>query len=172
MGLEISSSFRLTGDSSFWMFLRSESMDQDTVVVKVSLENLTNKVFASLGSWLQFDENDTYKVFCKQQLIDFDKGKVQSAITDKSSYSIRIIVLDNNEDRVVVKAFLNKNKLFNEVSSDFFIPFTGDYKLTIAGSGESIVIDNINSRCFSKTIIDEDNQFSSEKNNCTCCSIY
>lgn len=89
----------------------------------------------------------------------------------RDSVSLKINVTDSNEDRIVVKVFLNDNKINNELSSDFFLPFIGKYRVMFGGIGDFIIVKSFISRCFPKIVIENDG-FTHEKRNCECCVIF
>ena len=84
-----------------------------------------------------------------------------------------MIVLDNNEEKINVRIYINENELFNEVNCDFFLPFMGKSSLLIGGLGDYVKIISLNNRIFNKNIIDySDTILNSDRNNCQCCSIF
>jgi len=162
----------MKGDSTTWIFLRDPNLTENTVVVKFQKESLSSKVFVSLGTWVESSNgNFIFKIFSRQQLIDFNKT-VNKMMTLKDMIELKFCIVDYNEDRINVKIFLNDNKVYNEVSSDFFLPFIGKYRMSMAGIGELVSVDNISSKSFPKIVIESDGMFTNEKKNCDCCLIY
>ena len=98
IGIETTGEITLKGDVSFWLFLRSMNLDENTVAIKISKESFTSKVVASIGTWVesmstslkynsnncnsflnseinekQEEFNSIFKMFTRQQLIDYNK---------------------------------------------------------------------------------------------------
>lgn len=70
---EISAHLSLKGESSFWVITRTDNeFTEHSAIVRVSKDEKSQKVFASLGTFLKDSQgNLVFKIFCKQQLIDY-----------------------------------------------------------------------------------------------------
>lgn len=65
--------FSLKEDSSFYLFLReTKKISNYTCVIRVSRELGNNKCHVSLGTFINEGEDLQFKVFSKQQLVDFN----------------------------------------------------------------------------------------------------
>ena len=71
--VEISVNFILKGESTCWIINRvAEKFDEYTAVVKISKEEKAQRVFLSMGTFVRDNnKNLIFKIFTKQQLIDF-----------------------------------------------------------------------------------------------------
>lgn len=72
--IEIKLNFILKGESSCWLILRTndDTLNEFSVVLKIYKENLSQKCFAALGTFIKdIDSNLRFKIFTKVQLIDF-----------------------------------------------------------------------------------------------------
>lgn len=139
-------------------------MNQNTVAIKIYKESFSYKVYLNLGTWV----DTQFKVFSKMQLIDYDKDKKGNS----DSIDLNFTVLDNCEDKINVKVKVNNNSIENELSSDFFLPFIGKYSLMFGGIGDYVNMKILNSKCYSKTVVETDGIFSNEKKNCNCCIVF
>ena len=219
LSVEINCSIVLKGEACFWLFVRQSDMSDNTVVVKVSKEDKCQRVFLSLGTWVdshnKVDENyiksrtisynniessdsenvdsnrtirlnnlnpfttsnmniytQAFKTFTKQQLVDYSKVK-NKAFFEKDVCEIKINIIDTNEERLSVKAHLNDNKITNELSSDFFLPFNGKYNIMFGGIGQQVVLKNLMSKCFGKIVLEGKGEvFTNDRRNCECCLVY
>ena len=72
LGFEISTHITLKGESACWFFSRSnDSFNTNSAVVKLTKEDKSQKLFLSLGTFVKdYLDNEVFKVFLKQQLID------------------------------------------------------------------------------------------------------
>jgi len=65
-------SFSLKGESSCWIFTRSNDiLNTNSAIVRISKEDKSQRLFISLGTFVQdYKDNEVFKIFLKQQLID------------------------------------------------------------------------------------------------------
>lgn len=166
--------------------MRNESsFNTDTVVVRISKDANTQRCFLSLGTYItDINNNNIFKVFHKQQLIDYtskwdiaylsiyyyvwiEKKSKQYQELDVCDYVLQIN--DIFEDKISCKIYLNGNTNANEASSNFFLPYHSDAGLMLAGTGRQILLKSVKYSCYDKN---EGSAFSSEINSCDCCTIY
>jgi hypothetical protein len=76
MKVNINVKVTLKGESSCWIFSRTaEKLTKFTSVLKLSKEARSQKVFASLGTFVMNQKGVlVFKVFIKQQLINFSSN--------------------------------------------------------------------------------------------------
>ena len=68
--------------------------------MKFSKENNSQKVFVSYGTFVHdHDENPIFKVFLKQQLINYSRDKNKPFI-DRDVCQIRANIHDNGDDKI------------------------------------------------------------------------
>lgn len=140
-----------------------EKVDDD-FCIKFESENLDKK-----------NDKLMLKNFCKQQVVDLTpkiKAKTNKEKTTTDLNKIRLVIVDEGEDRIIVNCFVNGCKLSNEVSSDFFFPYLDRYSVMTGGDGELVILNSLKVKPSSKfrddeiLITNEDNKF------CSCCSIF
>jgi Fe-S cluster biosynthesis and repair protein YggX len=131
------------------------------------------------GKVINHNTSTCLKMFCKQQLLDFDKNKFKSIERNKSIIvkqdklmKFNMQILDNSEDKLDIKIYINDNPIYNEVSSDFFLPYIGKYTVMIGGVGDLVMLNYLNTYSYSKTNFESECVLSNEKNNCSCCTIF
>lgn len=115
--MELTLGITLKGESSCWIITRtSEAFNEYTSVVRISKEDKSQKVFVSFGTFVKDQNNDLiFKVFLKQQLIDFSSKYFQFLkcfleIKNRSYYEndtceVRAYILDMGEDKIITKLF-------------------------------------------------------------------
>lgn len=174
--MEISTIISLRGESSFWLILRKGDLQEDTIVIKLSKEERSQRIFISFGTWvieedlLETFKTKAFKIFTRQQLVDFSKVKSKMYI-EKDICDVKLQIIDSNEEKVSVKAFVNENKVPNEIACDYFFPFVGLYTIMFAGVGDQCTVKSIIAKAYGKIVIEgKDNQ--TENRNCQCCSVF
>lgn len=133
----VSSYIQLKGESSFWLiFHTNEKFDVTSSVITISKKENSQSVFISLGTFVKdVHDNMIYKVFSKQQLLDYsDKKSTLFQKTD--TCSIKLEFDDKGDEFLRGKIYLNESKKENKISSGFFLPVIKDFSICLAGSGE------------------------------------
>jgi hypothetical protein len=77
-------------------------------------------------------------------------------------------LIDNGEDKITAKLFMNDSKEENLISSSFFLPFKLDSSIIVAGNGQSCNLKTF----ICKPFIKINGSSINENRNCDCCSIY
>ncbi len=97
----------LKGESSFWLILRSSNeLNKYSSILKLSKDNNSQKVFVSYGTFV-VDHNgkSIFKVFLKQQLINYHRNVKNKSYYDNDMCEIRANVFDNGDDKIKAKIF-------------------------------------------------------------------
>jgi hypothetical protein len=70
---EISTTFSLKGESAFWLILRTDKdFDEYSVIIRISKDDKSQSVHMCMGTYVRDVHNNlVFKIFSKQQLIDF-----------------------------------------------------------------------------------------------------
>ena len=197
----IKSTFILKGESDFWVFLHSKGkLEEGTVVILFSKYQFSQTVFMSLGLFIKNDnlESETdkkyfFRVFQTLQLVEtYDRNNKDFIINTKyesaDSCFIKINVIDDGSEKITVSAWINEGNAENKLNGNFCIPvmnnndeeslknsafdvLTENYKIMLAGSGDSCEV--IRFSC--ETDFKEDyDYFAGCKqgfNSCNCCKI-
>lgn len=90
-----------------------------------------------------------------------NKSKSQEEIT-----SVNLVISDSFEERINCKVYLNGSLQGNEISSEYFLPFIGNFGMIIAGIGKMVLIKNL------KCHFSEKNPTENDKKHCDCCNIF
>jgi hypothetical protein len=163
----------LKGESTFWLITRSSDvLNKFSAVIKISKEDRCQKVFASFGTFV-FDAKDNmyFKVFLKQQLINYSKTK-NKYYYDNDICELKGNILDCGDDRIRAKFFLNDSKIENTIDGDFFLPVYDKFKVMIAGAGQSTIVKAFYAKHLPKFEDEGKLTFSTEKRTCECCVMF
>ena len=178
---EIKSSFILKGESTFWIFLRSNNcFSLSTVAICFSKEEYSQRIHLCLGIFYKnFEGNLTFRIFNKQQLIfseDLYKENEKNSKNEKYEKNDTIFVntkiFDTGNQNLVVSTTLNESKYENIVKGNFFLPFVEEkYKIMIAGSGHQCKIKTFVCNTIYKPEYSQ-NEPILDGNGCGCCTIF
>lgn len=173
---EISTTFILTGDAYFWLFLRAEpEMDEYTSVIKIYKKNQNQKVFLSMGTFIPEPQHSvTFKIFSKQQIIDKSQTKA-SHYVNNDSCTIRLVVYDSGEESLIAKVFFNDSKQENTIENNIFLPANDKRKIMFSGSGDYCLMKDFSCYCSLKEqLINKGNinNLIADKKNCNCCIVF
>jgi len=163
----------LKGESSFWLITRtSDVLNKFSAVIKISKEDRSQKVFVSYGTFVSDSKENTYfKIFLKQQLINYSKIK-NKYYYDNDICEVKGNILDCGDDKIRAKLYFNDNKVENIIDGDFFLPIYNKFKVMIAGTGQSTIVKAFYAKHLVKCEGEGDLMFSSEKRTCECCTIF
>jgi len=107
--MEFDINFRLKGESSLWLFTRSDpkiEFDKYTTIVKISKEDKSQKCFLTLGTFVyDLRGNKVVKTFMKHQLINYSKTKEK--INEEDFCDFKISVIDAGEDTIITRILCN-----------------------------------------------------------------
>lgn len=177
MNFEFRGQINLYGDSTFYFFTRSYLFDENTVVIKFSKETFSNKIVASICTWLK-DENDklVFKTIVKQQLIEKDNKSINNPSKRddfQECTNLKFIIQDSNDERISIRVVINDSTYVNELSSDCFLPnLYNSYTIMFGSYGGSVIFKSLNYKISKKTSFEYDDIFTNERKNCECCNIY
>lgn len=112
--MEFDINLRLKGESSFWLFTRSDpkiEFDKYTTILKISKEDKSQKCFLTLGTFVyDIRGNKILKTFLKHQLINYSKTKNPKYFEDDYC-DFKLSIVDAGEDtiisRILCKSFNN-----------------------------------------------------------------
>lgn len=147
LACELKLSFRLVGDSTFWIITRGTGVkDPDAVICKIKKEQDSQRVFLIFGA--NIGRQNEFKFFKKQEFPEISRSG-EEIFNDFVDMKIKYI--DNGDDRVFVKAMLGKDKNV-EMSCDKYIPCFKETQIMLAGSGDSVLLKNFSARQANRTI--------------------
>lgn len=110
--MEYEINIRLKGESSFWLFTRSDpnvEFDKYTTILKIFKEDRSQKSFLSMSTFVHDNRgNKLLKTFIKHQLINYNKEKKSNVDEDYLDYKIYIV--DSGEDCIIARIFGKKLK--------------------------------------------------------------
>ena len=74
LGINLDTTSILKGDSYLWIFTRNtNNLDYNTSVIRINKEEKSQRLYASLGTYIKDNDNNlVFKIFTRQQLIDFN----------------------------------------------------------------------------------------------------
>jgi len=173
----------LRGESSFWIILRSSvEFNKYSAILKFTKEDKCQKVFVSYGTFV-IDHNgkSIFKVFLKQQLINYNKNTKNRMYVENDMCEIRANVFDNGDDKIKAKIYLNESRSDNHILGSFFLPIYDKSKIMIAGSGQSVLV-----KAFVVKQVKREGEINSnnvkdsgardtsnvERRNCDCCLVF
>jgi hypothetical protein len=117
LGLEMTMTFSLKGESSFWIFLRcpdEEVCDKHNAIVKVSKEDKSQKCFISLAIFSEDEKSFlNYKTFVKRQLINFSSKYLLILIIEFKSHffiendmcNLKLNIVDIGNEKLNIKVY-------------------------------------------------------------------
>jgi len=169
--MEFKLNFTLKGESSIWIFTRSDSnieFDKYTTIIKLSKEDKSQKCFLTLGTFV-YDQrgNKTLKTFLRRQLINYNKEKAKEYY-ENDYCDFKMSIIDAGEERIHVKVLFNESNIENDIQGDFFLPMFDYSKVMISGSGQSCIVKSFYIKGFHKIAM----QIQGEGKNCECCLVY
>jgi len=136
---EIKLSFRLAGESTFWVITRGSGVrDPDAMVCKVKKEQDSQRVFLIFGA--NVGPNNEFKFFKKQEFPEINEPNEECLIQDYTE--MKMTLVDNGDDRVFVSAVISNKRVVN-MSCNKFIPSFREQHLFLAGSGDSVLVRNV-----------------------------
>lgn len=104
--MEFDINLKLKGESSFWIFTRSDpkvEFDKFTTIIKISKEDKSQKCFLTLGTFVyDVRGNKILKTFLKHQLINYSKVKNQKYFEDDYC-EFKIAIVDAGEDTIITR---------------------------------------------------------------------
>jgi len=181
--IDINITFVLKGESSCWIFNRvMDYFDEYSVIMRVDKEDKSQKLFISLGSFVRDSQNNlVFKIFCKQQLIDYSKIKNKMYVKGDLC-KINLSLIDTTEEKVFIKVYVNDSKTENSISSEIFLPLKDNRRVMVAGSGEMCSIKSVVAKLNNTTIekiggikdyasVNPNSAITPERKNCDCCLI-
>ena len=164
----------LKGESTFWLALHTNNnFDIESAFISISKKDNSNSVFLSQGTFVQdLHKKLIYKVFCKQQLLDYSLTK-NPVYAGNDTVSIRLNIIDQGSEPLQGKIFVNDSEKENKINGNFFIPTVKNFSLLIAGSGEQCKVKRFD--VGTKYKGDYEN-YNSVRNNpikgCDCCIVF
>ena len=177
---EIKSSFILKGESSFWIFLRSNySFSISTVAICFSKVEFKQRIHLCLGIFHKNSEgNLTFRILNKHQLIFSDEIYNDNQNPQNEKYEkndtiyVNTKIFDSGNQNLIVSTKLNESKYENVVKGNFFLPSTEEKnKIMIAGSGEQCKIKSFICNTIYKPEYSQ-NEPILDGNGCGCCLIF
>lgn len=87
--------------------MRSTSeLNRYSAILKFSKDNNSQKVFVSYGTFvLDHNNRSIFKIFLKQQLINFNRNPKNKTYYDNDMCILRANVFDNGDDKIKAKIF-------------------------------------------------------------------
>lgn len=174
---EITANLTLKGESTFWLALHNEKTiyENTSAILQISKTENSQKLFASLGVFFNEDE---YKIFSRQQLVNFNNNnsKNNQIYLENDSCNIKLVVLDPGDDNITFKIYINNSFIENTIEADFFLPVNDKRKIFIGGSGHSCFVSQFESITSVKpkyakeyNIQSFKNPYTQNQKNCDCC---
>lgn len=159
--VELSLTCFLAGESTCWIFNRvNDYFDEFAAAFKIEKAENSPKVFFSVGAFVKdSQDNLIFKVFVKEQLIDFSsklkystnftytlhliliESKNKSYIENDICF-IKAQIVDTCDDSFLARVYLNDSKTDNMITANFLIPNSERRRVMIAGTGEKCLISN------------------------------
>ena len=187
----------LEGESMFWIFLHinNHKFDDKTVVILFSKKEYTQRVFMSLGSFVNLDyikssenKGNNFFLFQKQQMIKSYKIPKTTGEEDKYEINdkclVKITIYDEGFDKIKVVAKLNDGEEENELigrickqvaSFDSYEQSNTNtdaedknYRVMIAGNGKSCKVNSFFCETNLKNYIGNNRN---ETEGCECCEL-
>lgn len=197
-GIEINLSFKLYGESEFWIITRcfvnkdvneSYKFDSEYVhntshdvfnkystLIKVIKEKNSNRCFIIFGTFYENDETGRviYKTFLKRQLVDLGEHNINHYYTDSDSCEVNMIINDLGSDSISTKVALNDKDTYSDIKANFYLPTDKRAKILFCGLGSSVLV---NKMMISNFLKDKEEGeistiFTSDQKSCNCCNIY
>jgi len=156
----------LKGASAFWLVLRPNSSKyHSTAVLKFYKDYKSQKVFVTFGRYIYNTINNLhfYKVFLKQQLINYNKKKQALKFMDNDIVELRGNILDFGDNDILAKIYLNDSRIENKIIGKQFNKFEDKSPVIFSGYGNSCTIKSFFLKNCPKSL--EDQSFSKLINN-------
>ena len=133
--------FSLQGESTFWLFLRGgNSFTTNTAVITVSKREKSQNCYVSMGTFVEdIHKNLIYKIFTRQQLLDYSKKKSEMNIK-KDIVHYKMDIIDKGEETISGTIYMNDSERGNKINSGFFIPVIEKYQVIIGGTGDDCLM--------------------------------
>ena len=173
---EVNGNLTLQGESTFWLILHCDNniYEDTSALLQISKKEDSQKLFASLGVFLSEDE---YKVFSRQQLVNYNSNTNNNKIyIENDTCNIKFTILDPGDDNMIIKIYVNGCFFENTIDADFFLPVNDKKKIFIAGSGHSCYINYLSSISYVKpryakefNILSHKNPYMNNQKSCDCC---
>ena len=173
---EVNGNLTLQGESTFWLILHCDNniYEDTSALLQISKKEDSQKLFASLGVFLSEDE---YKVFSRQQLVNYNSNTNNNKIyIENDTCNIKFTILDPGDDNMIIKIYVNGCFFENTIDADFFLPVNDKKKIFIAGSGHSCYINSLSSISYVKpryakefNILSHKNPYMNNQKSCDCC---
>lgn len=168
----INCEFILKGENSFWLFLRAgKSFTTETAVIMISKTKKSQTCYISLGTFVK-DVHDSliYKVFRKQQLIDYSKEKNENNVRTDIVHC-KLEILDIGEESINVSVAINGSQKDNKITSDFFLPVIGKFQIILGATGDVCVVKSGYASAEFKDEYEKLYSLHANGNECDCCFI-
>lgn len=136
---EITLTFRLSGDSSFYIFTRGVGVkDPDSMICKFKKELDTQRVFLIFGA--NIGPGNEFKFFKRQEIPELTE------INETQDYvDIKVNLIDNGDDKVFITAITPNKRIMNSMCNKF-IPSLNDTNIMLAGSGDGVLLKNFTAK--------------------------
>lgn len=106
--VEIDVTFRLYGESSFWLFSRISvkncTFDEHSAIIKIHKMENSVKSFLSMGTLVNINNELKVKTFLRQQLINFNKKKDLKHL-EQNFCQYRLLIIDGGEENIYCKVY-------------------------------------------------------------------
>lgn len=164
--------FTLKGENSFWLFLRAgDKFTTDTAVIMVTKIRQSQTCYISFGTFVKdVHDNLIYKIFTRQQLLDYSKEKNANNIKNDIT-QFKLEVFDKGEDSINVSVAINGSKKDNKITSDFFLPVIGKYQIALGSIGDKCVVKSGYVSAEFKDEYEKLYSLHANRNECDCCLI-
>lgn len=198
-GIEINIHLKLYEKSEFYIFTRcyiddnnnnfnndetkknnniSRIFNEYSTVIKIFKNRNSKKSFVSFGTFYKSKKsgNIHYKTFLQRQLVDFLHQDKNYYYLENDLCEFDIIIIDLGFENIEAKISLNNKYKFNNINSNFYLPFNKRAKIMFCGEGKSAKVTDLKIRSFSKDDGDNNNTrfgtlLTNEQKSCDCCII-
>lgn len=162
--------FSLKGQSTFWLFLRAGNVFTiDTAVITVTKKENSQNCYVSMGTFVEdVHKNLIFKVFTKQQLLDYSK-KTNEIKNDTIKFKLNVI--DKGEENISGIIYMNDSDKGNKIHSGFFLPVIENFQVIIGGAGKECVMRSGYVKTEFKEEYDNLYLASHNQKGCDCCTI-
>lgn len=196
----IKSTFILKGESDFWIFLHSKGKFEDeTVVILFSKYQFSQIVFMSIGLFIKNEDTESeedkkyfFRIFQTIQLVEtYERNNNDYIMNTKyesaDSCLIKVNVIDDGTEKIKISAWMNEgnaeNKLIgnfctpvfinnnDEIKSSVFDIINDNYRVMLAGSGDSCEVTRFCCETEFKEYYDYFTGCKQGFNSCNCCFI-
>jgi hypothetical protein len=162
--------FSLKGESTFWLFLRAGNVFTiDTAVITIAKKENSQNCYISMGTFVEdVHKNLIFKVFTKQQLLDYSK-KTNEIKNDTIKFKLNVI--DKGEENISGIIYMNDSDKGNKIHSEFFLPVIENFQVIIGGAGKECVMRGGYVKAEFKEKYDNLYLASHNQKGCDCCTI-